>query len=252
MRPYPRPIAAILAVVATLAALLLAVPPASGAPGPTPASVGGPAPLATPAASAADLCARVGSAAGFPRPAALTTAVAIALAESGCQPGARGSNGPTAGCPNGSLDRGLWQINDCYHYEVSDSCAYDAQCNANAAARISARGRDFTPWSTYNSGAYRAHLDAARAAVARLGLPATGIVQTGGPPLTVRSRPTSGSTAVGSVAAGSTITIRCQVRGETISGPWGPTDLWDRIGSGRYVTDAYVFTGSNGRIAPLC
>jgi Lysozyme like domain len=121
----------------------------------------------TTAATGADLCAQVGYNAGW-RDSALVTAVAIALAESGCSPSATGSNGPASGCPNGSRDRGLWQINDCYHSEVSDTCAHDAQCNANAAYRISSGGTSWTPWSTCNSGAYRSHLDEAQTAVERL------------------------------------------------------------------------------------
>lgn len=93
------------------------------------------------------------------------TALFVGLAESGCTSSASGENGPTSGCSAGSTDRGLWQINDCYHAEVSDACAYDANCNARAAYRISAQGTDWRPWSTYNSGAYQAHLATARTAV---------------------------------------------------------------------------------------
>jgi hypothetical protein len=117
----------------------------------------------------ADLCARVGDRAGFPRNDTLVLAVAIALAESNCVRTARGENGPTRGCGNGSTDRGLWQINDCWHPQVSDRCAYRAQCNADAAYRISSGGKDFTPWVTYNAGRHLQFMDEARAAVARLG-----------------------------------------------------------------------------------
>jgi hypothetical protein len=117
----------------------------------------------------ADLCARVGDRAGFPRNDTLVLAVAIGLAESGCIRTARGVNGPTQGCPNGSVDRGLWQINSCWHPEVSDRCSYRAQCNAHAAYAISSGGTDFTPWVTYNAGLHLRYMDEARAAVDRLG-----------------------------------------------------------------------------------
>ncbi|MFI9450804.1 FG-GAP-like repeat-containing protein [Amycolatopsis sp. NPDC052450] len=113
-----------------------------------------------PAAQAAgdiDLCVTVGRNAGFTGEN-FVTAVAVAMAESRCDPLARGVN-------EGSVDRGLWQINDFYHPEVSDACAYDAQCNANAAYRISESGNDWTQWATYNSGSYRQFLDEARAAI---------------------------------------------------------------------------------------
>lgn len=31
--------------------------------------------------------------------------------------------------PPDSIDRGLWQINNYWHYEVSDECAYDLDCS---------------------------------------------------------------------------------------------------------------------------
>ncbi len=49
---------------------------------------------------------------------ALRMAVAVGLAESGGNPTARNPNPPTPGCPTGSVDRGGWQLNDCYHAEV--------------------------------------------------------------------------------------------------------------------------------------
>jgi hypothetical protein len=118
----------------------------------------------------ADLCARVGQSAGF-RGGYLVIAVAVALAESRCVPSAVGTNGPTAGCANGSRDRGLWQINDCYHPNVSDACAFDAQCNANAAFAISSGGTNWQPWSTYKNGAYASWVDEAQNAVDRLAPP---------------------------------------------------------------------------------
>jgi hypothetical protein len=162
-------------------------PPTTAATGQTraPASLGGPAstavaPLAV-TADAADLCAEVGSQAGFSDDR-LVTAVAIALAESGCNPNVPDNfNGPTAGCPNGSYDRGLWQINDCYHAEVSDACAHDPQCNANAAYRISSGGTDWTQWATYGNGTgpYRNFLAQAQAAVDRLLRPGVDVASWG-------------------------------------------------------------------------
>ena len=119
------------------------------------------------ARAAADLCATVAARAGFSGDR-LVTAVAVGMGESSCRPDAQNANGPTKGCPNGSVDRGLWQINSCWHPSVSKSCAYDAQCNANAAYRISAKGGSFKAWAAYTNGSYRRHLDAARAAVGRL------------------------------------------------------------------------------------
>jgi hypothetical protein len=95
-------------------------------------------------------------------------AVAVAHAESKCDPAARNPNGPTRGCPSGSLDRGGWQINDCYHPEVTTACADDLACAAREAFRISAAGSTWTPWSTWNNGSAAAAMSLARAAVAAL------------------------------------------------------------------------------------
>jgi murein DD-endopeptidase MepM/ murein hydrolase activator NlpD len=78
-----------------------------------------------------------------------------------------------------------------------------------------------------------------------------GRVNTAGAALTIRSGASSTTTAVGSVADGATVTITCQKHGQTVSGTYGSSSLWDKIGSG-YVADAYVSTGSDGQVAPTC
>lgn len=197
-------------------------------------------------------CAQAGQAAGWSGNT-LVTAVAIALAESGCTANAQGWNGPTSGCPNGSVDRGAWQINSCYHAEVSDACAYDLYCNARAAHTIWGYS-GWGAWSTYNNGAYLNYWSEAQAGVSAIGGGVYGTVNTGGGSLNVRSGPGTSYALVGSVANGSTVHIYCQTHGEWIySEVWAFwTDLWDRIGTGQYVTDAYVDTGSNGQVAPSC
>ncbi len=95
----------------------------------------------------------------------LAIAGAIARAESGFDTTAVNPNGPTSGCPNGSRDRGLWQLNDCYQ-NYSQACAFDAACNARAMVDISNHGVTWRPWSTYTNGAYRAYLAEAQQAVA--------------------------------------------------------------------------------------
>ncbi|MFG2913724.1 hypothetical protein ACGF0D_12635 [Kitasatospora sp. NPDC048298] len=117
-----------------------------------------------PAATGIDLCTGVGYTAGF-RGDALVTAIAVGMAESSCNPLASNVQGNS---PQ-STDRGLWEINDYWHSEVTDACAYDAQCNANEAYRISNQGIDWHQWSTYAAGVHQRYMDAARAAVDRLG-----------------------------------------------------------------------------------
>jgi hypothetical protein len=101
--------------------------------------------------------------AGF-RGSALTTATAVAMAESNGDPNAH--NGVP---PDNSY--GLWQVNmlgalgPARRQEFglkSDSQLFNPDTNAKAAWEISDHGHDFGPWSTYTSGAYRDHLTAAR------------------------------------------------------------------------------------------
>ncbi|WDZ84956.1 peptidoglycan DD-metalloendopeptidase family protein [Micromonospora cathayae] len=81
-----------------------------------------------------------------------------------------------------------------------------------------------------------------------------GTVNTSGTALTVRSGPGTGYTAVGTVADGTRVTIQCQTTGTSVTGTYGTSNIWDRIGSGRYIADAYVYTGYDGFIpnVPRC
>ena len=104
----------------------------------------------------------------------LRLAVAVGLAESAGNPTARGSNPPTPGCPAGSIDRGAWQLNDCYHLEVPDACADDLACAAQETYRISAGGSDWSEWTAYTFGAHQARLATADQALAALVVPSGG------------------------------------------------------------------------------
>lgn len=75
-------------------------------------------------------------------------AAAIALAESGGDPGAEGHN------TNGTIDRGLWQINS-VHGALSTTNVLD---NARAAVKIQSESRGWEAWTTYKTGAYGAFL----------------------------------------------------------------------------------------------
>ncbi|MBO0729771.1 MAG: ricin-type beta-trefoil lectin domain protein [Acidimicrobiaceae bacterium] len=168
---------AVFGVALLLSAPLGVAPAAAATHRPNIASVG-PGERAAPAsisASASTVCAEVAAKAGFSYTSTVSTvlgrerqmavAVAIALAESSCNSTASAGNGPTSGCPNGSTDRGLWQINSCYHSEVSNACAYQIQCNADAAWRISNHGSNWTPWSTFNNGAWESYIGLANSAI---------------------------------------------------------------------------------------
>jgi len=83
-------------------------------------------------------------------------------------------------------------------------------------------------------------------------LAASGTVHTdSGEAVNVHSGPHTSDAIVGSVANGASVTISCQTYGDTVTGKYGTSDIWDKISSG-YITDTYVYTGSDGLVAPLC
>ncbi|MFJ7272749.1 peptidase [Streptomyces sp. NPDC099050] len=68
----------------------------------------------------------------------------------------------------------------------------------------------------------------------------------------VRSGPGTNYSIVRVLPLGATVGIRCQCEGMTITGPYGTTNLWDCIGNGQFISDAYVKTGSDGYITSRC
>lgn len=177
--PLRRRAPVLVALAATAAALTIGLGTAAAStappPSPKPATIG-PGLLPPPSSistSAANLCALTAYKAGFSyiyyvstpigETRSIVVATSVAMAESGCAPGAVNTN------PNGCRDRGLWQIDDCYWPQVSDSCAFNAQCNGNASwGLISGQGANWTPWTTYNSGAWENYVPSARNAISQL------------------------------------------------------------------------------------
>lgn len=82
------------------------------------------------------------------QPGAAPIAAAIAMAESG------GNTTATNQDSNGTVDRGLWQVNSVHGAQST----YDVMGNARAAVAISNNGQNWAPWTTYNTGAYRQFL----------------------------------------------------------------------------------------------
>ena len=182
-----------LVIVAAVSLVLAGGVAAAGSSAPTPSAP--PTPAVRPASlaphgtagrltqaqalQAAQTCATYAAAAGWANNGQyggnLVIAVAVCVAESGGQPTIYYCDGPgtvayypPVRCSTGSYDRGLWQINSKYHPEVTDSCAFRAQCNADAAYRISDQGTDFAPWGVYDTDLYAQYLGAAQTAVSSL------------------------------------------------------------------------------------
>ena len=81
------------------------------------------------------------------------------------------------------------------------------------------------------------------------------VAWTGGIGLHIRPSPDYTGASIGIVSDGATLSIGCTTTGETVSGPFGPTDLWDYVsynGQVGYVSDGYLNTGTNDPVAPSC
>ncbi len=81
---------------------------------------------------------------------------------------------------------------------------------------------------------------------------APGTVNTAGTPLTVRAGPGTSFDAFDTRADGASVTILCQTTGTSVTGTYGTSNIWDMIGDGGFVSDAYVYTGSDGRVEHDC
>lgn len=272
--PTSRSRIAVLALgAATLVVTVLAGPASAGAPGPgapgeTPVVDTWPGPYADAPLTAGMVpgaegvlspknpkkCARAAAGAGWER-VDLVVGVAVMLGESGCDPKARSTNPPSYDCPAGSVDRGAWQINDCYHSEVTDECAYNLKCSSEAAYGIW-EDYGFSQWTVYRLRLFKSHLNEARKAVKRVTGEniVVGVVWTTGGDLTIRKKPRTSSEAVGTYPKDTIIEIVCQTRGEKVYSEVFDyeTKLWDSTGPHQYVSDGYVYTDTPKRVAPKC
>ena len=97
--------------------------------------------------------------AGFGSNQKIATALSICWAESNLHDDAVHIN------TDGSKDKGIAQINDKWHSEVSEACAFDPLCALREMYRISAQGTAWSPWSTYKNYSYEKHLTAAWLAI---------------------------------------------------------------------------------------
>ncbi|MGW4205015.1 hypothetical protein [Streptomyces sp. NPDC004726] len=108
--------------------------------------------------------ARVAYDAGFKDQAKLTRAVAVALAESG----GRITVVNTTGNSPPSRDRGLWQINDHWHKEVSDAEAFNPPAAAKHVYRITKGGTTWREWSAWTNGGASTQMGRATLAAAKV------------------------------------------------------------------------------------
>ncbi|MTD45550.1 peptidoglycan DD-metalloendopeptidase family protein [Conexibacter sp. W3-3-2] len=77
-----------------------------------------------------------------------------------------------------------------------------------------------------------------------------------GLPVSARKDARTSAAVVRKFKNGDAVRIVCQKRGQTVTGKYGTSNLWDLVdlggGRGAYITDTYVYTGRDGRVAPAC
>ena len=64
---------------------------------------------------------------------------------------------------DGSIDRGIAQINSCHCRKIQGNCAeklFDYKFNIDFAYRLSNGGRDWSPWVAYKNGNYLKYINA--------------------------------------------------------------------------------------------
>ncbi|MCX5332387.1 MULTISPECIES: hypothetical protein [unclassified Streptomyces] len=67
-----------------------------------------------------------------------------------------------------------------------------------------------------------------------------------------RSGPGTSYQIIKTYKPGTNISITCQTPGETITGPLGTSNIWDKTSDGVYVSDTYVKTGADGYVTGRC
>ncbi|WIY02895.1 hypothetical protein QRX60_03185 [Amycolatopsis mongoliensis] len=80
----------------------------------------------------------------------------------------------------------------------------------------------------------------------------TGTVKTAGDPMNVRASASTSAAVKGLAANYARVNIECYVQGDSVTGTFGTSTIWDRIGPNNYVSDTYLQTGSDEPVAPLC
>ncbi|SHF28231.1 LasA protease [Streptoalloteichus hindustanus] len=131
---------------------------------------------------------------------------------------------------------------------------------------VAVNGRTIGGWTFYEGS--RPYSGYAERNGRRINLPGGGIVNYGadnddntpsatvrnkGGTVNLRSGPGVSYDVVGTVRDGDVVRIACTARGDELTGPWGnKNDVWDRLTTGNWISDAFVDTGTNEPVAPAC
>jgi uncharacterized protein YraI len=85
------------------------------------------------------------------------------------------------------------------------------------------------------------------------------VVTRQGGPLHIRAEANTnpGTEVVGNIPAGTVVKLACHVTGQSVTGPFGTSTIWNRIADGQgfpvgYLADSHLFTGSDDPVVPGC
>jgi hypothetical protein len=78
------------------------------------------------------------------------------------------------------------------------------------------------------------------------------VITASGQALAVRSGPGTNYPFIASVESGAIVWFNCYENGTTVAGPYGREAVWDRLDTGGFVSDAWIYTGHNSAIVPPC
>ncbi|WP_080497236.1 peptidoglycan DD-metalloendopeptidase family protein [Bacillus cereus] len=74
----------------------------------------------------------------------------------------------------------------------------------------------------------------------------------GGSTVNLRTGPGTDYLVVSSLSDGAVVTVSCTANGATFTGRKGSTNRWNRLTNGYWMSDAYLYTGTNDALAPSC
>ncbi|PGA90703.1 peptidoglycan DD-metalloendopeptidase family protein [Bacillus toyonensis] len=74
----------------------------------------------------------------------------------------------------------------------------------------------------------------------------------GGRTVNLRTGPGTNYSIVSSLNDGEVITVSCTTNGTAFTGRKGSTNRWNQLTNGYWMSDAYLYTGTNDAIAPSC
>lgn len=78
------------------------------------------------------------------------------------------------------------------------------------------------------------------------------VITPSGEHLYVRSGPGTGYSEIAALSRGTVVSFSCYETGTKVTGPYGPENVWDRLDSGGFVSDAWIYTGNNNAVVPAC